>query len=166
MEKSYSPQKYRRSARIRKSNKAKIMIARLLKITKSIRKYIITSTLKHPKFSAMSSVTWTTFRRIGRSLYFQENNSKRPRTLSTRKLSLSNQYSRAARIFQLSDTDNHVKTRMLDQIYSMAVVLAILSQTINFITRSIPQRAMISSFSKLRSVTSRKFKDCTNVGAK
>jgi len=48
----------------------------------------------------------------------------------------------------------------------MAVVLAILSQTINFITRSIPQRAMISSFSKLRSVTSRKFKDCTNVGAK
>jgi len=57
MEKSYSPQKYRRSARIRKSNKAKIMIARLLKITKFIKKYIITSTLKHPKFSAMSSVT-------------------------------------------------------------------------------------------------------------
>jgi hypothetical protein len=46
----------------------------------------------------------------------------------------------------------------------MAVVLASQSQITKYITRSIPQRAMTLSYTKLRKIINKRYRDYINVG--
>ena len=130
---------------------------------KFLRQYTTISISKHQTFSPMSSVCPTASRRIGISQSFLESSSKRPSKHSTRKLLSNNRCLRSVRIYQSLDTDNHVKTPISAQVYSTAAALASQNQITRYITRSIPQRAMSSSYSKSRRTTNKRYRDCTNV---